>query len=117
MSGPIHDLVIHSSKLYLDHASLLFSSGSQTLILNSPVISTILFVNSTLTATYYINSVLNGTGTSSYSNTNAAMSIGNDSNSNYYTGDIAEILVFGSALSSNDRLLIETYLNAKYGIY
>jgi hypothetical protein len=37
-------------------------------------------------------------------------------NSYKYYGDIAEILVFPSALSNTDRLAVETYLATKWGI-
>jgi hypothetical protein len=35
----------------------------------------------------------------------------------YYAGDIAEILVFPTELSTADRQAVETYLNAKWAIY
>jgi hypothetical protein len=37
--------------------------------------------------------------------------------SDFFQGDIAEILVFQSALSTADRQAVETYLNAKWAIY
>lgn len=32
-------------------------------------------------------------------------------------GDIAELLIYGSSLTTNERSAIEGYLNAKYAIY
>jgi hypothetical protein len=39
-----------------------------------------------------------------------------DSNINFWDGDIAEILIYNSALSSTDRGNVETYLISKYAI-
>jgi hypothetical protein len=44
---------------------------------------------------------------------------GTDSRGNplrYFSGDIAEILVFGRALSESERDAIERYLHGKYGL-
>ena len=37
-------------------------------------------------------------------------------NANYFTGDIAEILVYGTALSAEDRKVIEAYVGQKYNL-
>lgn len=37
--------------------------------------------------------------------------------SNFYSGDFAEILIYSQNISSSDRQLIESYLNAKWSIY
>ena len=34
----------------------------------------------------------------------------------YYTGDIAELMVFNVAITDMQRIGIETYLRAKYGL-
>lgn len=45
----------------------------------------------------------------------AAFAIGS-SNNEFWTGDIAEVLVYSSALSDNDRIKVQNYLGSKYGI-
>ncbi len=68
------------------------------------------------TATYFVNSVSKGTnanngafGTMSLGATGLA--------AEPLDGDIAELVVFGSALSTADRLSMETYLNGRWAIY
>jgi hypothetical protein len=34
-----------------------------------------------------------------------------------FKGDIAEVIVYGSALSDPDRASVESYLNSKYQVY
>lgn len=36
--------------------------------------------------------------------------------SNYFNGDIAEVIIFNRALQSNERQVVEDYLSKKYGI-
>jgi hypothetical protein len=40
---------------------------------------------------------------------------GNINNSNYWSGDMCEILIYSTAVSDPDRLLIENYLSTKWG--
>jgi hypothetical protein len=56
------------------------------------------------TIPYYIN----GSG--------SALRIGNDGNNNFFTGKIAELIVFNRALGDVERILINNYLSAKYAI-
>lgn len=56
------------------------------------------------TIPYYIN----GSGT--------ALRIGNDGNGNFFTGKMAELIVFNRALGDVERVLINNYLSAKYDI-
>jgi hypothetical protein len=78
------------------------------------------------TYTLYSNGVLNNTkvtATDPPSSAGVDTYIGklrysaNDSDDvNIFAGDIAEILIYGSALSTADRLACDTYLAAKYNI-
>ena len=60
-----------------------------------------------------------------YTKNNSGLNIGTDgakigkkqtSNSEYFDGDIAEILVYDSALSDSDRALVRDYLDQKYAL-
>lgn len=74
-----------------------------------------------------ISNFRNGSASSTYSHTlgnnGAAYFVGGQSpstteiTSGFLKGDIAEILVFPTALSTADRQAVETYLNAKWAIY
>lgn len=70
---------------------------------------------------FYINASLDST-VNSLTGTNTANStynlmIGSGQSSFYLNGDIAEILIFSSALEDTDRSSVENYLNTKWGIY
>ena len=56
-----------------------------------------------------------GSGSATYTNTQTMIGVLNGG-TKYFTGDIAEILVFGEALSSDEINSVETYLADKYGI-
>ena len=73
-------------------------------------------VNGSLTTN---GSVTNFTSSGFYTDANARMSIGfNTFNTTEQCNcDIAEILVFPTALSSTDRAAVESYLNAKWAVY
>jgi hypothetical protein len=59
-------------------------------------------------------SVIGNAGT----NNATAFAVGVDSlGSNYGKLDCAEVLIFPSALSANDRAVVENYLNNKWAIY
>ena len=49
-------------------------------------------------------------------NTAAGFIIGNGSSGGNLTGDVAEIIVYNSALSTSDRQSVESYLSTKWGI-
>ena len=73
-------------------------------------------VNGSLTTN---GSVTNFTSSGFYTDANARMAIGfNTFNSTEQCNcDIAEILVFPTALSTTDRAAVESYLNAKWAVY
>ena len=48
---------------------------------------------------------------------NEALYISDDTFGNVWDGDISEILVYPTALGTDDRTAVEAYLNAKYAIY
>ena len=62
----------------------------------------------------YLNSVASGAGF-----TNGNYSIGENNGGcyySYYAGDIAEMIIYNSALSTADRQSVENYLKTKYGL-
>jgi hypothetical protein len=54
-----------------------------------------------------------------YANDGGLTTIGSrsDNSTLYFVGDIAEILVYDRILTVSERMMVETYLNAKYDIY
>lgn len=70
---------------------------------------------------YYRNGVFreNRTGNNAVPISWSGPKIGtiNGGSSGAYNGDIAEIIIYNSALSDSDRQKIESYLNLKYAIY
>jgi hypothetical protein len=68
--------------------------------------------------TLQIGSASASGGSGSYVSSANNLQIGADGRpGEYYAGDIAEILIFPTALSTTDRQAVETYLNAKWAIY
>ncbi len=73
--------------------------------------------DSSINVEMYTNGTLSATATSGVLYTGLTFSmIGNDQYNQVLNGDIAEIIVYDSALSSGDRMAVETYLSAKYAI-
>ena len=70
----------------------------------------------------YTNGVSRGTTTEVQTNSNTGVTVGNHQNSSNIwdgalDGDVAEILVYDSALSTADRQFVETYLNNKWSVF
>ncbi|MEI6767241.1 MAG: PKD domain-containing protein [Bacteroidota bacterium] len=68
-------------------------------------------------ADLFINGGLDGTSTNAGLSgpfTNADYKVGCIGTTNFYKGNIAEIILYGSALSTTDRKNVETYLRYKY---
>jgi len=71
----------------------------------------------------YQNGVLGASDAIAGVTTIDKMIVGADNNTGagtfgtYLTGDIAEIVVYNSALSDANRILVETYLNSRYAIW
>ena len=113
----------HVFWLFNDLFPIFYQSGnfsdhsSQILISNVGTLLSAIYANGSGSVNYYTNSQFTGTGVTSNLNMDPTIQIGAANSGNFFSGDMAEILIFGSALSTNDRSLIETYLNAKYGIY
>jgi hypothetical protein len=71
------------------------------------------------TVTYYKNATLVSTNTSATSTATdwTTPCIGSINHGYaYFTGDIAEFLVYGETISDAHRAIVEAYLMAKYGI-
>lgn len=67
------------------------------------------------TGKLYKNGILKASKTMTATSNWTGFRLGEDSTSTIY-GDIAEVFVYNSVLSDNDRQVIENYLNNKYGI-
>lgn len=65
----------------------------------------------------YINGVLKGSDTTVLNGASGTIYIGNRDGLSFGAVDIAEILIYNQALSDSDRQAVESYLNAKYGLY
>ena len=65
----------------------------------------------------YINGAFQGQSSASsyYSLSTNAITLGNYGG--YYSGDLAEIVIYNKVLSSADRQVVEKYLNQKYSLY
>jgi hypothetical protein len=62
------------------------------------------------------NQVINGAG-ATYNLGNSETGIGRQFDTGtYYAGDIAEVVIFNSALSASDRQAVESYLGTKYAV-
>ena len=70
-----------------------------------------MYVNGTLDS--YFNTFA-GTNTA---NASFPLMVGNGQNAFPLNGDIAEILIYSTALADADRTAVEAYLNAKWGVY
>jgi hypothetical protein len=69
----------------------------------------------------YINGIGTPVGTpksyEGFYNSSALLILGSDDSNSVFCGDIAEVIIYSSALSVAQRQQVEAYLNAKYGIY
>ena len=96
------------------------SAESNAISINSNLITSVIYANSNGAVSFFINKQAAGTGTLLTQNADPTIFLGTYPGfdpSNFLSGYIAELFLFGSALSVNDRALIETYLSAKYSIY
>jgi hypothetical protein len=67
----------------------------------------------------YLNGLEQGGGVKTGNNSPVAIingQIGRINSGYYYNGDIAEVLFYNRALSSDERVQVEAYLNTKYGV-
>jgi len=88
--------------------------GAYSFTSGTPLISS--FVASSGTGTPYNNGTAQSSGTTA-TQTVSNWVLGNyTTGSYYYTGDIAEIILYSSGLSAANRISIENYLASKYGI-
>jgi hypothetical protein len=75
---------------------------------------------STTTASAFLNgpttATQTGTSPNPIPNTASNLIIGDDGAANNFTGDIAEIIIFKSALTRVQRQIVENYLSSKYNV-
>ena len=72
-----------------------------------------LFVNGTQDA---INSSCLSAGSTTSDQTSLHIGAGVDNGSAFWNGYIGEIIIYGSALSTSDRIRVQNYLKAKWGL-
>lgn len=63
----------------------------------------------------YLNGILAASFTT-FNSPTAPLSLGHTSGGTYYSGDIAEVIVYDSVLSALDRVRVESYLMDKYAL-
>jgi hypothetical protein len=92
------------------------SQGSAPSITGAQIVTYKL--DSTNGARIYRNGIITTTGTYSKVAISANVAIGSYNNfgSAYFTGDIGEILIYGSALSDSDRQIVELDLSNTWGV-
>lgn len=62
--------------------------------------------------------LISGVDTTPASKTSISIGVGNPSLGNrWWNGDILEIIIYDTALSDNDRIRVENYLNSKYALF
>ncbi len=85
----------------------------------TPVITTVIFQEDVSNGTtVYANNTLQSTFTSNMGpETSNTFKVGEIGASNFrFDGDIAELLVFGTNINTAQRIIIDNYLSAKYGL-
>ena len=63
-----------------------------------------------------VNGTVGTTGTSSYSNANTTINVGNAGTNFGFLGNLAEAIVYSNALSVSQRQVVEGYLASKWGL-
>jgi|688.fasta_scaffold02162_21 hypothetical protein len=66
---------------------------------------------------FYLNGVADGTATNAQTGFGAWGFLGRNGNGEFLDGDIAELMILNSSLTSTQQLEIHNYLNQKYKIY
>lgn len=93
------------------------TSAAQTTALSSTTASIVsISDDSTNSLQFFLNGAADGTDTHiTYGIANSSFNIGR-SNTDYFSGDLAELIVYSRGLSAVERQSIECYLSGKYGI-
>jgi Domain of unknown function (DUF2341)/Concanavalin A-like lectin/glucanases superfamily/Fibronectin type III domain/SdrD B-like domain/Calx-beta domain/IPT/TIG domain len=95
------------------------SLSSQDAFISQPKLSSSVYNGST--NIMYINGQAGTTGAKNNSNfTGGTFDLGYTTivaGGNYFNGDISEVLLFNTALSAPNRLIVENYLNTKYRLF
>ncbi len=100
-----------------------YLSGSNSLNAGSVYVLDAIQTGSADTANIYYNGGLSATGSLNYPqnvprgfNAIGGVNTGSGYGANNYKGDIAEILVYNTALTDSQRVAVESYLSNKYGL-
>ena len=97
--------------------------GNNALATSANIAGTVMLstaIENSNTTTFYNNGLINGTATTNSSPPTNRLTVGshtvNNTDKNYFNGQIAEILVFDRVLTATERANAESYLAIKYGV-
>ena len=99
------------------------SSSDTTATFNDNTLYVAATVFDSANKTFFMNgaaaAVNNGAAAGNIDNSQTGQSIwlGSSPGGEYFDGDLAELIIYGAALSTDERKRIEAYLNARYAIY
>lgn len=96
--------------------SFVLNIGASSTALSTSAFSLIDASYSSPNYAFRLNGAADGSGSNAQTPASPIKYLGNDNNAKYFDGDIAEIIVFDSALSTVNKQIVEAYLAAKYGI-
>ena len=119
-SGETHFFGLGGTHLQIGHSGtyLTTNTPSTPFSAGTPYIVSATLSASAENASLFINGSSAATPSSiTNSNSDSSIQVGSYSTNNFFSGDIAEILLFNSVLIPADRTLVEQYLNAKYTVY
>ena len=114
-TGATHQFGMFGGPLAVFEGPNYYPSGNY--IAGNSYIFAVTYTDINVTATLYANGTSLGNGSLGQSNTNSTVQIGARAQGFFFGGDISEIILYGASLSTNDRSLVESYLNSKYSIF
>ena len=115
-TGPGHIFGLNGNTFFVSNDGNNYYNASSGIAVGASAILSITYQYGSGAGNFFINGLASGSSNIE-ANTNGSMRLGYSYGHYSFRGDIAEVFLFGSALSNNDRALVETYLNAKYGIF
>jgi hypothetical protein len=120
--GLLQDAASWRDALYTNGQDITIDDGAGVVAITAPSALTnytlLTAIRSTITGTVYQNGSLAGTDNDPLMvQTVAINKLGFAGAGGVFPGGIVELIIYNSALSDTNRLLVENYLNARYAIY